>query len=73
MEHKIPQEVWSEKKVKVSHLKIFSCASYVHISVHVWNKLDSKSLNEHLLDMVMKSLVIDFGVTKIRKLLEVHM
>ena len=30
--------------MKLSHLKVFGCVSYVHISDHVKNKLDSKSL-----------------------------
>ena len=39
----IPEEVWSGKQVKLSHLRIFGCMSYVHISDHVRNKLDAKS------------------------------
>ena len=30
--------------MKLSHLKVFGCVSYVHVSDHVRNKLDSKSL-----------------------------
>ncbi|KAL3830794.1 hypothetical protein ACJIZ3_019596 [Penstemon smallii] len=43
LEHKIPEEVWSGKDVKLSHLKVFGCIAYVHISDHGRNKLDPKS------------------------------
>ena len=43
MEHRIPEEVWCGKDVKLSHLKIFGCVAYVHISDHGRNKLDPKS------------------------------
>ena len=39
----IPEEVWSEKEVKLSHLKVFGCISYVHIDSADRSKLDSKS------------------------------
>ena len=44
LEHRIPEEVWSEKEVKLSHLKVFGCVSYVHISDQARGKLDPKSL-----------------------------
>ena len=28
---KLPKEVWSDKKVNLSYLKVFGCVSYVHI------------------------------------------
>lgn len=43
MEHKIPEEVWSRKEVKLSHLRVFDCVAYVHISYQGRNKLDPKS------------------------------
>ncbi|KAK2378762.1 putative mitochondrial protein [Trifolium repens] len=42
-EHKIPEEVWSGKEVKLSHLRVFGCVAYVHISDQGRNKLDPKS------------------------------
>ncbi|KAL5838301.1 hypothetical protein ACOSQ3_015470 [Xanthoceras sorbifolium] len=39
----IPEEVWSGKEVKLSHLKVFGCLAYVHISDQGRNKLDPKS------------------------------
>ena len=43
MEFKIPEEVWSSKEVKFSHLKVFGCVSYVHIDSNACSKLDAKS------------------------------
>ena len=43
MEFKLPEEVWSGKKVKFSHLKVFCCVSYVHIDFVTRSKLDAKS------------------------------
>ena len=31
MEFRLPKKVWSVKKVKFSHLKVFGCISYIHI------------------------------------------
>lgn len=43
LEHRIPEEVWSRKEVELSHLKVFGCVAYVHISDQGRNKLDPKS------------------------------
>ena len=43
MEFRLLEEVWSGKEVKFSHLKVFSCISYVHIDSDARNKLDAKS------------------------------
>ena len=43
MEFKIPKEVWSDKEVKFSHLKVFGYVSYVHIDPNARSKLDAKS------------------------------
>ena len=43
LEHRIPEEVWSGKEVKLSHLKVFGCVAYVHINDQGRNKLDPKS------------------------------
>ena len=43
MEFKLPEEVWSGKEVKFSHLKVFCCVSYVHIDFDARSKLDAKS------------------------------
>nr|KYP59898.1 Retrovirus-related Pol polyprotein from transposon TNT 1-94 [Cajanus cajan] len=32
LEHEISKARWSRKEIKVSHLKVFSCAAHVHIS-----------------------------------------
>lgn len=44
LEYRIPEEVWSGKEIKLSHLKVFGCVAYVHISDQVRGKLDPKSL-----------------------------
>ena len=43
MEFRLPEEVWSGKEVKLSHLKVFYCVSYVHIDSNACSKLDAKS------------------------------
>ena len=43
MEFRLPEEVWSGKEVKFSHLKVFYCVSYVHIDSDAHSKLDAKS------------------------------
>ena len=43
LEYKIPEEVWSGKEISLSHLKVFGCVAYVHISDQGRNKLDPKS------------------------------
>ena len=43
MEFKLPEEVWSGKEVKFSHLKFFCYVSYVHIDFAAHSKLDAKS------------------------------
>ena len=43
MEFRLPKEVWSGKEVKLSHLKVFGCVSYVHIDSDACSKLDAKS------------------------------
>ncbi len=40
----IPEEIWTGKEVKLSHLKVFGCVSYVHVSDHARSKLDAKSV-----------------------------
>ena len=43
MEFRLPKEAWNGKKVKFSHLKVFSCVSYVHIDFVARSKFDAKS------------------------------
>ena len=43
MEFRLPEEVWSGKEVKFSHLKVFGCVSYVHVDFDAHSKLDVKS------------------------------
>ena len=43
LEYKLPEEVWSGKEIKLSHLKVFGCVAYVHFSDQGRKKLDPKS------------------------------
>ena len=43
MEFRLPEEVWSGKKLKFSHLKVVGCVSYVHFDFDARSKLDTKS------------------------------
>ena len=43
MEFKLPEEVWSGKEVKFSHLKVLGCVSYIHIDFDARSKLHAKS------------------------------
>lgn len=41
--NKVAQEVWTEKEVDYSGMKIFGCPAYVHVPGDVRSKLDAKS------------------------------
>lgn len=43
MEHRILEEGWSRREVKLSHFRVFGCVAYVHISDQGRNKLDLKT------------------------------
>ena len=43
MEFRFLEKVWSGKEVQFSHLKVFSCVSYVHIDSNTRSRLDVKS------------------------------
>ena len=43
MEFRLPEEVWSGKEVKFSHLKVFGCVSFVHVDFDARSKLDANS------------------------------
>ena len=73
MEFRLPEEVWSGKEVRFSHLKVFGCVSYVHIDSDACSKLDAKSKIFFSLAMVMRNLAIGFGMNKTRKSSEVEM
>ena len=40
LENKTPEEVFSDKKLEVSHLRIFGCPVYIHIPKEKRTKLD---------------------------------
>ena len=39
---KIPEEVWTGKELKYSHLRTFDCTAYVHADLEKRDKLDAK-------------------------------
>jgi hypothetical protein len=39
-----PHEVWSGKKPSVSHLKIFGCDAFVHVSKEKRGNLENKEI-----------------------------
>ncbi len=43
LDGRIPEELWSEKKVEVGHLRVFGCTAFVHIDPSERSKLDAKS------------------------------
>ena len=43
LEDKTPQEVWTGKKLFLSHLRVFGYDAYVHVPKEKRTKLDSKS------------------------------
>jgi transposase InsO family protein len=43
LKFKIPEEVWTEKEVKLTHLRTFGCTAYVHIDPKKRDKLDAKA------------------------------
>ena len=73
MEFRLPEEVWSGKEVKFSHLKVFGCASYVHIDSDLVVNLMQSLKYVFSLAMVMRNLAIGFGMNKTGKSLEVEM
>ena len=73
MEFRLPEEVWSGKEVKFSHLKVFGCVSYVHIDFDTCSKLDAKSKICFLLAMMTRNLDIGFGMNKTGKSSKVEM
>ena len=43
MEFDIPKRVWTEKNVSYSHLKVFGCKAFAHVTKEQRLKLDSKA------------------------------
>ena len=42
-DYKIPKELWSGKKLNISHLRVFGCLAWVHILKNTRHKLHLKS------------------------------
>ena len=41
---KMPEEVWTGKELKYSHLRTFCCTAYVHVDPEKRDKLDAKAV-----------------------------
>ena len=41
---RIPEEVWTGKELKYSHLRTFCCTAYVHVDPEKRDKLDAKAV-----------------------------
>ncbi|PHU16748.1 hypothetical protein BC332_12443 [Capsicum chinense] len=44
MGFKIPEEVWTGKELKYSHLRTFGCTAYAHVDPEKRDKLDAKAI-----------------------------
>ena len=67
MEFRIPEEVWSSKEVKFSHLKVFGCVSYVYIDFDSRSKLDAKSKICFFIGYGNEKFGYRFGMNKTKK------
>ena len=73
MEFRLPEEVWSSKEVKFSHLKFLVVfLMFILILMLVVNLMQSLKY-VFSLAMVMRNLAIGFGMNKIGKSSEVEM
>ena len=74
MEFKLPEEVWSDKEVKFSHLKVFFFVflMFILILMLVVNLMQSQKY-VFSLAIVMRNLAIGFGMNKTGKSSEVEM
>ena len=73
MEFRLPEEVWSGKEVKFSHLKAFGCVSYVHVDSDARSKLDAKSKICFFIDYGDEKFGYKFWDEQNRKSSEVEM
>ena len=44
LKFKLPEEVWTGKELKYSHLRTFGCTAYVHVDPEKRDKLDAKAV-----------------------------
>ena len=44
LKFKLPEEVWTGKELKYSHLRPFGCTAYVHVDPEKRDKLDAKAV-----------------------------
>ena len=66
---KIPEEVWTGKELKYSHLRTFGCTAYVHVDPEKRDKLDVKAVKCYSIGYVSDLFCYRFWDYKNRKIL----
>ena len=66
---KIPEEVWTTKELKDSHLRTFGCTAYVHIDPEKIDKLDAKAVKCYIIGYGSDLFCYRFWDDKNRKIL----
>ena len=49
LEFKLPEEIWTEKELKYSHLRTFGCTAYVCVDPEKSDKLDAEPVKCYLI------------------------
>ena len=66
---KIPEEVWTGKELKYSHLRTFGCTAYVHVDPVKRDKLDAKAVKSYFIGYSSDFFGYRFWDEKNRKIL----
>ena len=69
LDFKLLDEVWSGECVYLSHLKVFGCASYIHIDTIAKCKLDAQSKKRYFIGYGNVEICYRFWITKAKRLL----
>ena len=66
---KIPEEVWTGKELKYSHLRPFGCIAYVHVNPEMRDRLDAKAVKCYFIGYGFDLFGYRFWDDKNRKIL----
>ena len=66
---KIPEEVWTGKELKYSHLRTLGCTAYVHVDPEKRDKLDAKAVKCYFIGYGYDLFCYRFWDDKNRKIL----